>query len=174
MDVFASAIVARAKLPTGHDIQSASEDNLPAVIALLADDVLGAAREVSDRAARQRYEAAFAAISIDPNHAVAVLTRASCAVGTCQLSFLPGLAFEGSWRAQIESVRIAKSERGNGLGRCLMRWAVAAASAKGCRIVQLTTNVERPDAHAFYARLGFQPTHTGFKLMVGEGRKAPQ
>jgi hypothetical protein len=32
--------------------------------------------------------------------------------------------------------------------------------------VQLTSNDARPDAHRFYQRLGFTPSHRGFKLLL--------
>jgi GNAT superfamily N-acetyltransferase len=34
----------------------------------------------------------------------------------------------------------------------------------GCYRVQLTSNNARPEAHRFYQRLGFEPSHRGFKL----------
>ena len=37
------------------------------------------------------------------------------------------------------------------------------ARAAGCRQMQLTTNRARTDAHRFYDRLGFTPSHIGYK-----------
>jgi hypothetical protein len=42
--------------------------------------------------------------------------------------------------------------------------AISSARRRGCRIVQLTSDKRRPDAHRFYQRLGFTATHEGFKL----------
>jgi len=67
-------------------------------------------------------------------------------------------------RADIEAVRVARSLRGQGLGRRLLEWAIAECRARGCGMVQLTTNSARTDAHRFYAGLGFKPSHIGFKL----------
>ena len=47
-----------------------------------------------------------------------------------------------------------------------MREAVARARALGCYRVQLTSNARREDAHRFYERLGFSPTHVGFKMLL--------
>jgi GNAT superfamily N-acetyltransferase len=88
-------------------------------------------------------------------------------VGTFQLSFIPGVSQRGLKRAMIESVRVAAAERGSGLGTQMMRWAIDEARQAGCGQVQLTSNAERSDAHRFYERLGFVPSHVGFKLKLG-------
>ena len=166
---FATETVAEAGLPTGYWIREASWDDLPAIVSVLSSDVLGRTREggADDPKARAAYEAAFDAVSTDPHHLLAVVTRGGCVVGTAQLSFLPGLSHTGGWRAQVESVHISSSERGKGLGASLMRWAIIVARTRGCHLVQLTSNKTRADAYRFYERLGFQPTHTGFKLALG-------
>ena len=87
-------------------------------------------------------------------------------VGTCQLSFLPGLARRGAFRAQIEAVRVRADHRGRGLGEGMIAWAIAEAGRRGCALVQLTTDKARTDAHRFYERLGFVPSHVGFKLYL--------
>lgn len=87
-------------------------------------------------------------------------------MGTLQLSFLPGLSLRGAWRGQVEAVRVAGDLRGSGLGRCMLEWAVEQCRARGCRLVQLTTNAARTDAHRFYETFGFQRSHVGFKLML--------
>lgn len=90
-------------------------------------------------------------------------------VGTLQITFIPGLSYQGAWCGQIEGVRIAAARRGQGLGQRLIRWAVEECRARGCRIVQLTTNIARTDAHRFYERLGFRRSHYGYKLDLGAG-----
>jgi len=88
-------------------------------------------------------------------------------IGCLQLSFIPGVAQRGLKRAMIESVRVATSERGSGLGTRMMRWAIEEARSAGCQQVQLTSNAQRQDAHRFYERLGFVPSHVGFKMKLG-------
>ena len=90
-------------------------------------------------------------------------------VGTLQLSFIPGISHGGAWRAQVEGVRIASDRRGSGLGGRLMEWVVQESRRRGCRMVQLTTNKSRTDAHRFYERLGFVGSHEGYKLQLGTG-----
>jgi GNAT superfamily N-acetyltransferase len=139
----------------------ATAADLPAIVALLADDMLGAAREKPGDPA---YDAAFAAIEADPNQLLAVVEEDGRIVGCLQLSFIPGLSRRGLWRGQIESVRIAAGHRGAGLGRRMFDWAIATCLARGCGLVQLTTDKVRPDARRFYESLGFVASHDGMKL----------
>ncbi|WP_268577182.1 GNAT family N-acetyltransferase, partial [Escherichia coli] len=98
--------------------------DLPEIVAMLADDELGARREDPSIPLNPRYTAAFAAIEQDPNQFFAVVERDARLVGCLQLSFIPGLSRLGQWRGQIESVRIASSSRGQGLGRAMFEWAI--------------------------------------------------
>lgn len=141
--------------------RAATAADVPAIVALLADDVLGAAREAPGDPA---YAAAFAAIAADPNQLLAVADIDGRVVGCLQLTFLPGLSHRGAWRGQIESVRIAADQRGTGLGRRFFDWAIAQCRARGCRMVQLTTDKSRADARRFYESLGFTASHEGMKL----------
>lgn len=147
----------------GSTVRRAVAADIPFLVALLADDPLGAAREAGgqDRAA---YERAFAAVDADPAHLLVVLQAGEDVVGTLQLSFLPGLSRRGALRAQIEGVRVRADRRGAGLGEALLRWAVAEARRRSCWLVQLTSDRSRADAHRFYERLGFVASHVGFKL----------
>jgi ribosomal protein S18 acetylase RimI-like enzyme len=140
--------------------------DLASIIALLADDRLGRAREDSSDPPAPCYVAAFAAIERDPNQTLVVAERGGAVVGSLQLSFLAGLSHRGAWRGQIEGVRIAASERGAGLGRRMIEWAIEACRARGCRLVQLTSDKTRADAIRFYQSLGFKPSHEGMKLAL--------
>jgi len=132
---------------------------------LLADDPLGARREDLTDPLPATYWSAFERISQDPNHVLLVAEAENGSlVGVLQLSFLPYLTYRGGWRAQIEGVRVARSQRGTGLGQLLIEAAVARARAHGCHLVQLTTDKERPDAIRFYERIGFRSSHEGMKL----------
>lgn len=137
---------------------------MPAIVALLADDMLGATRESPDD--MTPYWPAFKAIDADPNQFLAVAERDGEVVGTMQLTYLPGLSRKGSTRSQIEAVRVRGTERGTGLGSKLMAWAVDQARQRGCSLVQLTSDAARTDAHRFYEQLGFTASHLGFKLTL--------
>ena len=146
------------------EIRDATLADLPAVVAMLADDTLGAAREtgVVDAA----YLEAFRAIQAEPNCRELVAVLDGAVVGCFQLNFLPGLGRRGAWRAQVEAVRVAQGRRGRGVGAAMMAWATARARERGCTLVQLTTDKRRHDAHRFYRRLGFEATHEGMKLAL--------
>jgi GNAT superfamily N-acetyltransferase len=140
--------------------------DLPAIVALLADDPLGTTRESSSSALDERYVAAFNAIEADSNQQLVVAIDGEQVVGTLQLSFIPGLARTGAWRGQIEAVRVAEHLRSSGVGRTMFDWAIAQCKARGCLLVQLTTDKRRPDAHRFYEKLGFIASHEGYKLAL--------
>jgi ribosomal protein S18 acetylase RimI-like enzyme len=144
-------------------LRRARRGDLPAIVALLPDDMLGAAREAPGDAG---YERAFDAIEADANQYLLVGERGSDVVAFLQIAFIPGLGRRGAWRAQIESVRVAASLRGGGIGTELVRHAIALARQRGCRFVQLTTDKRRQEAHRFYARLGFDASHDGMKLAL--------
>ncbi len=152
--------------PLSPGFRRARAEDVPAIVALLADDALGQAREAPGDPA---YAAAFAAIDRDPNQLLAVAEHDGAVVGTLQLSFLPGLSHRGAWRGEIEAVRVAAPLRGSGVGRLMLGWALAQCHARGCRLVQLTTNAARVDAQRFYEGLGFARSHLGYKLMLDEG-----
>ncbi len=137
---------------------------MPAIVAMLADDALGATRESPDDLTP--YRKAFQDIDADPNQFLAVADRDGEVVGTMQLTYMPGLSRKGGTRAQIEGVRVRSTERGTGLGSQLITWAVDQARERGCILVQLTTDTTRTDAHRFYEQLGFTASHLGFKLTL--------
>lgn len=146
------------------EIRRATAADVPAIVAMLADDPLGATREAPDDPAP--YEQAFARIDADPAQHLAVAERDGTVVGTLQLTVIPGLSRRGMTRALIEAVRVHRDERGSGLGTQLIEWAVEEARRQGCAVVQLTSDATRTDAHRFYERLGFEATHVGFKRML--------
>jgi GNAT superfamily N-acetyltransferase len=146
------------------ELRRARPEDLGAIVALYADDELGAARETPD--ALDRYQAAFDAIARDPNQELVVAEEGGAVVGTFQLTFIPQLGHGGGKVAQLEAVRIVAPLRGRGLGAEMMRWAIARARAAGCLRVQLTSNKQRTRAHGFYERLGFARSHEGFKLYL--------
>ncbi|MFF3675613.1 GNAT family N-acetyltransferase [Streptomyces sp. NPDC002120] len=145
-------------------IRPATEADLPAIVAMLADDPLGATRESPEDLTP--YRAALRRLAGDPNQHLVVAVRADRVVGTLQLTIVPGLSRKGATRSVIEGVRVHADERGGGLGTRFIEWAVEKSRAEGCSLVQLTSDVTRTDAHRFYERLGFTASHVGFKLQL--------
>ncbi|MFF4008079.1 GNAT family N-acetyltransferase [Streptomyces sp. NPDC001717] len=161
------------------NFREATRRDLPAVLALLADEdeVVDPASVVVDGAS----ERAFASIAADARNEVLVLTDGNgdgdgdggdpdgtdaVVIGCLQLTYIPGLGQNGRERALVEAVRVRADRRGEGLGAELMRLAVARARERGCGLVQLTSNKRRTAAHRFYERLGFARSHEGFKLSL--------
>lgn len=144
------------------EITPAQEADVPAIVALLADDVLGASREGADL---EPYFAAFRRIADDPGQLlVAVRDEQGEVVATMQLSLIPGLSRGGTTRLQIEAVRVARSAAGQGIGTQMVEWAHEYGRQHGARLAQLTTDKSRADAHRFYARFGYEASHEGMKL----------
>ncbi|ULR51898.1 GNAT family N-acetyltransferase [Streptomyces deccanensis] len=144
------------------EIRPATENDVPEIVAMLADDPLGAQRESPDDLAP--YLTALERLRGDPHQHVVVAVRQGRVVGTLQLTIVPGLSRRGSTRAIIEGVRVHDEERGSGLGSRLIEWAIESSRAQGCQLVQLTSDATRTEAHRFYERLGFEASHVGFKL----------
>ncbi|WP_347311482.1 GNAT family N-acetyltransferase [Defluviimonas sp. SAOS-178_SWC] len=140
--------------------REATRDDVRAVLALLTDDALGAAREGTDLAP---YLAAFDAMKAEGGNTLIVGEKDGRIVATYQLTLISGLSLRASRRAQVESVRVATDMRGQGIGEAMFADAEARARAAGCRLMQLTMNATRRDARRFYERLGFTPSHIGFK-----------
>ena len=145
-------------------LRPARRDEVPAIVAMLADDGLGRGREaVSDPTI---YYDAFDEMAKEPNNRLLVAEQDGALVGTLQITFIRGLSRKGARRAQIEAVRVASTHRGRGLGHEIFVAAIALARSEGCALVQLTTDKARGDAHRFYARLGFVASHEGMKLAL--------
>ena len=140
--------------------REARREDVPAVVAMLADDVLGQGRERDDLAA---YHAAFDAMAEEGNNRVIVGEQDGAVVATYQLTFISGLSLAAARRAQVESVRVSSALRGQGIGQQMFADVEARAKAAGCSLVQLTMNASRVDSRRFYEGLGFEASHTGFK-----------
>lgn len=144
--------------------REATETDLPGIVQLLADDPLGQQREAYALPLPSGYTEAFQSIDTDPNNRLIVAMDNAMLAGVLQLTFIPNLTYQGSWRAQIEGVRVAVDYRSRGVGRALLEWSIEVARQRSCHLVQLTTDRQRPDALRFYESLGFKPSHTGLKL----------
>ncbi|NOI57190.1 GNAT family N-acetyltransferase [Vibrio coralliilyticus] len=144
--------------------RSAIEDDLGALVGMLANDPLGQQRE--DKTQFDKYQTAFAEINRDPNNELIVAVFEQRVVGMLQLTYIPYLTHQGSWRCLIEGVRVDENFRGQGLGERLFQHAIELAKERDCNMVQLTSDKQRPDALRFYEKLGFIPSHEGFKLKL--------
>ncbi len=142
----------------------ATIQDLPRIVALLAQDDLGITRESLSQELDSRYGDAFERINGDSNQYLMVVERLGEVVASCHLTLMPSLTFKGSTRLQIEAVRVSMDARGQGVGKWMMKQAIEYGKSQGATIIQLTTNKERPRAKQFYERLGFSASHEGMKV----------
>jgi ribosomal protein S18 acetylase RimI-like enzyme len=159
------------QLPDGSALRLRQADlhDVPSIVALLSDDSLGSVRDgVEADGGYGPYERAFADVAKDPNQLLVVATHDHVVVSTLQLSVIPGLSRRGARRAQIEAVRVARDYRGRGLGLAMIQWAIREAAVRQCALIQLTSDKTRIRAHRFYERLGFTPSHEGFKMIISD------
>jgi ribosomal protein S18 acetylase RimI-like enzyme len=151
-------------MPDAITIREARREDVAAIVALLADDHLGAGREVVSDPPAPAYFEAFEKVTADPRNLLAVAEDAAGkVVGTLQMTFIPGLSNRGAELALIEAVRVDSGLRGQGLGQVMIGWALEEARARGCRFVELFTHESRVDAQRFYERLGFERSHAGMR-----------
>ncbi len=140
--------------------RQATRSDVPDVLALLQDDALGAAREGAEMA---QYLDAFDAMTRECGNMLIVGEQDGRVIATYQLTCISGLSLRATRRAQIESVRVASDLRGQGIGRAMFEDVEARARAQDCSLIQLTMNAGRTGSAKFYASLGFEASHTGFK-----------
>jgi GNAT superfamily N-acetyltransferase len=149
------------------DFRMARTEDVPAIVQMLLDDILGATRETIGDNVSEKYMAAFKRIEADPNQELTVAEMNGEIVATFQLTFIQYLTYQGGLRAQIEAVRTHSKYRGQGIGKQVFAYAINRAKEKGCHMIQLTSDKQRPDAIRFYESLGFIATHEGMKLVIG-------
>ena len=141
--------------------RTARRDEVPAILDLLTDDSLGATRETADLGA---YLEAFDRMQTEGGNTLIVgVDEADRVVATYQMTLISGLSLAAARRAQVESVRVTSDLRGKRVGEAMFDDVEARARAADCALIQLTMNAERDDAKRFYERLGFTPSHIGFK-----------
>jgi ribosomal protein S18 acetylase RimI-like enzyme len=145
-------------------LRPARRDDVAAIIAMLADDHLGRARERVEDPLPAVYYQAFERVERDPNLTLVVAESEGRVVGCLQLAVLPGVSSQGGIRGLLEDVRVASDCRSRGIGEQLVQWAVAEAKARGCNLVELLTHASRVDAQRFYKRLGFASSHVGMTV----------
>lgn len=145
-------------------IRPARQDDVASIVAMLADDHLGRARERLEDPLPAPYYQAFERLSHDPNIELVVAEDGGRVVGCLQLCILPGLSSQGASRGLIEDVRVASDRRSRGIGEKLVQWAVGEAKTRGCKLVELLTHHTRVDAQRFYERLGFARSHLGMTI----------
>lgn len=147
-------------------IRKAGHDDVPAIIAMFANDSLGGHGDTTDPVALPGYMAAFRRIEQSPNETLHVAVKGGEVVGTFQTLITTTLTGRGGSSMIVEAVHTRADCRGQGIGEAMIRFCLEEARRQGLRQVQLTSNAKRTDAHRFYGRLGFEASHIGFKLKL--------
>lgn len=147
------------------EIRNATVDELPQIVALLADDLIGREREAGNADSLAPYLDAWHEMQSDKANWILVAVEGEEVLGVLQLTLIAGLARTGAKRAQIEGVRVKSTARGQSIGHKLMNDALDKAKSNGCSLVQLTTDKRRPEAKRFYESFGFVATHEGMKIV---------
>ncbi|WP_057913080.1 GNAT family N-acetyltransferase [Peribacillus muralis] len=146
--------------------RNAAATDLGEIVQMLAEDVLGRERERYENPLPESYIQAFESIDSDRNNELIVACLDGQIVGVQQITFTPYLTHQGGWRATIEGVRTAASQRGKGIGSKLIQYAIERAKERGCHLIQLTTDKTREESLRFYEHLGFKATHEGLKMKL--------
>lgn len=145
--------------------RKAVETDLPFIVEMMAEDILGKERENFQNPLPTEYLNAFKKIDTDENQELIVIEDENLEIiGTLQLTFIQYLNYCGGIRAQIESVIIREDKRGLGIGKTMFEWAINRAKEKNAFMLQLTSDKKRPRAIKFYEELGFKATHEGMKM----------
>ncbi|AFL82591.1 sortase-like acyltransferase [Aequorivita sublithincola DSM 14238] len=145
--------------------RKATINDISKIVEMIADDELGKTRENFRTPLPNEYYEAFENIDTDKNQELIVIENDNSEIiGTLQLSFLQYMTYQGGIRAQIESVRIRKDQRGIGLGKKMLEWAINRAQERKAYLLQLTSDKKRPKALRFYENLGFITSHEGMKM----------
>ncbi|SDX91707.1 Ribosomal protein S18 acetylase RimI [Ruegeria halocynthiae] len=144
-------------------LRHAQTADVPAIVHMLWDDEQGRQRETISQDQANTYLSAFEQIERDPNSQVLVATLEDTVIGSLQLTVIPGLSYQGVKRALVEDLRVAQSNRGQGVGRQLLAYAEAMATDLGCDLLELFVHGSRDGAHRFYERAGYTGAHRGFR-----------
>ncbi|SMG26474.1 GNAT family N-acetyltransferase [Arenibacter troitsensis] len=145
--------------------RKATQEDLVAILEMIANDMLGQMRERLEDPLPKEYYSAFERINRDKNQELIVLENSQgVVVATFQLSFLQYLTYVGGIRCLVENVHVREDQTGKGIGKRMFQWIIERAKEKNVHLIQLTSNKLRPNAIRFYESIGFKATHEGFKL----------
>ena len=131
-------------------IRPLAADDIPVASALLHQ--LGYAVDASELAER------IARLRAAPDHHAVVAEVAGRVVGLLHVFERPAL--EKPSEAVVQALVVNAASRGRGVGQALMREAEDWATARDLASISLHTRVDRQDAHAFYASIGYETAAT--------------
>jgi GNAT superfamily N-acetyltransferase len=163
-----SWIVSEDVLKQPPVVRDARQEDVPRIVELYRTDEMTRKHDAGAGEVEAGYYASFEAIEADPRNRLLVAELGGHVVGSFQLTLVPDMTPSGAQVAVIENVIVDGAVRGHGIGSAMMLWAIDEAKRCRCHRVALTSNKRRKDAHRFYERLGFEASHEGFKIVLGE------
>jgi GNAT superfamily N-acetyltransferase len=134
-------------------LRLATHDDLPALVALYAE-----LHPADEPAPPERLAAVLQEIVASRHFELALAEQGGRAVGTCYLNVVPNLSRGAAPYGVIENVVVTQAVRGTGVGKAVVRFALARAWARGCYKVMLQTGSRSPATHGFYRACGFSQT----------------
>jgi GNAT superfamily N-acetyltransferase len=147
-------------------IRHARKDDLAALIAMFAADEVGGHGDTVDPKALPDYISAFEAIAASPDQTLYVAELDGEVVGTFQTSITTTLTGRGASFMIIEAVQTRDDMRGKGIGARMIEFCIAEAKGRGLRGCNSSPTPSARTPTAFYERLGFEPSHLGFKMAL--------
>jgi GNAT superfamily N-acetyltransferase len=134
------------------EIRDASEEDLPAVLGILAESGIDGGKSFTLQEAREH----FARIRQHPGFRLRVAVVDGEIVGTYVLQIMEKLGKRGTPAGVVEDVAVLPSWQGQSIGRAMMEHARETCRQAGCYKLALSSNLRREDAHRFYDSLGFE------------------
>jgi hypothetical protein len=67
---------------------------------------------------------------------------------------------------RVTALVVDRRARRRGVGKLLMERAEQIGSAAGCEFVELTSAIDRTEAHAFYRSIGYEPNSLRFRKLL--------
>jgi len=134
------------------NVRKAVKEDLPAVLELYKQPDMDDGHVL----AIEEAERIFERMQNYPDYAIYVAELDGQIVGTFALAILDNLAHMGVKSALVEDVVVSPEFQRHGIGRQMMRSAMALCKEKGCYKLALSSNVKRENAHRFYEKLGFR------------------
>jgi N-acetylglutamate synthase-like GNAT family acetyltransferase len=144
-------------------IREATPSDLPRLLILMQQLSAGGAHPETEVALlTPRHELVLAELMASQFSHLLVLEEDGQVLATCAVYIVPNLSHRGASWAIVENVVVDEACRGKGYGERLMAEAEQIARQGGAYRLSLMSNMLRADAHRFYARIGYEPSHQGF------------
>jgi len=97
-----------------------------------------------------------------------VATAGGEVIGLCGLSEMVTIHRDAPV-GRISILVVAEQHRSGGIGALLVAEAEKRLAARGCKMVEVTSNVRRERAHGFYEKLGYERTSFRFMKRLDSG-----